>query len=868
MRYERRTWKMESLATGMVLVSALATPFGVGSIRASAGAYSARTVVDAVDLVVRSSALPRTRFVASKPGDALQAAAAVTQVPYRGFTIYAYPFGSAAPAPDTGIVEPQHLREYRANGAGTLIRSVHPSALIFGHRVKGSARMVEVDLGPRRQPTEVVSWLTDAGNRLWIIQAAGPLSSRRVSVAAFAAGTSVLAGNISTPTTVPSSELVSPGPALALTPHVIAVADDSTDPPPVRFPPWWSGNCDASDYPGSFPLSSWDGLTACGPGPNRGGWDRTVAFFPHAWGEYEWECVELSMRWLYLEYGVRPYPADGADVVWNYSRSDGGDLQKIANDGESAPIPGDVLSMEPTWAEGHTAVVTSTDVTHGDGTIGILEQNMDGGNGANTLGVVDNVVQPDYGMPVTGWLQAPPSVVASDSAAGDLVEESGFAGQTGRAWQTSHSRPGNESAVGLGVGPYRGSGLGLADTTVPGWDLYQDISFPVKDGESFCADAEVATAGARPGARGTMTLKLLGESQGEESAVAFGPLPGRNQWTAVSTCVSATRPHSELRIQFSAAPTPPRLLIDDVDVHESLVENSGFDELGGDSRTAGRSRLGTELVDKPATRPHEGSGVAYTSSNAGGGGIYQDVALATTAGDSLCADAEVVTAGAHPGARGDMTLWLLGESRRESSSVSFGPLPGSNQWSHVATCLTATGPHSVIRVQFSDLAKMPRLAVDAVDVHQSFVENGDFNRHESNDWRATGDTRFDIEPAGTPVTTPYGGNDFGAVTTATVGGGIYQDISLATGTGESLCADAEVVNAGTRSGARARMAIWLYGESPAESSSVSFGPLGAQDRWTQVSVCVTARRPHSDVRIQFYDAPRTAPLGLAAVDLR
>jgi len=859
---------MESLVTGMVLVSALATPYGVGSIRASASVYSARTVVDAVELIVRSPALPRIRFVASKPGDSLQAAAAVTQVPYRGFTIYAYPFGSAAPAPDAGIVESQHLREYRATGLGTLIRSVHPSALIFGHLIRGSARMVEVDLGPRRQATEVVSWLTNAGNRLWIIQAAGPLSSSRTAVAVFAAGTSVRAGNISTPTTVPSSELISPGPASPLTPHLIVVSDSPADPPPARFPPWWSGNCDANDDPGSFPLSSWDGLTACGPGPNRGGWDRSVAFFPHAWGEYEWECVELSMRWLYLEYGVRPYPANGSDVVWNYSRSDGGDLQKIANNGESAPIPGDVLSMEATWAEGHTAVVTFANVTNGDGTIGILEQNMDGGNGTNTLSVVDNVVQPDYGLPVTGWLQAPPSVVATDSPAGDLVAEGGFADHGGRGRQTSPSWRGIESADKLAVGPYGGSSFGLADTTTLGGGVYQDISFPVKGGESFCADAEAVTAGARSGARGTMTLKLLGESRGEESSVAFGPLSGRNQWTRVSTCVSATRAHSDLRIQFSDAPTTPRLLIDGVDVHESLVENGGFDELGGGWRTAGHSQLGIELADKLATRPYEGRGFGYTSSTAGGGGIYQDVALATTAGDSLCADAEVVTAAAYPGARGHMTLWLLGESPPESSSVSFGPLPGKNQWTHVVTCVTATRPHSVIRIRFSDVAKTPRLGVDAVDVHQSFVENGGFNRPGGNDWRATRDTRFEIEATGTSATTPYEGNGFGVVTAATVGRGIYQDISLPTRAGESLCADAEVVTAATHSGARGRMVLWLYGESPGQSSSVSFGPLGDKNRWTHVSVCVTASQPHADVRIQFYDAPKTPPLGLDAVDLR
>ena len=121
MRYERSTWRMETLVTGMVLVEALATPLAAASMRASARTYSARTVVDGVDLVVRSQALPPVPFVASKPGDVLQGAAAVIQRPYRAFTVYAYPYGSAAPAAGIGIVEPQHLREYRAMATGRLI---------------------------------------------------------------------------------------------------------------------------------------------------------------------------------------------------------------------------------------------------------------------------------------------------------------------------------------------------------------------------------------------------------------------------------------------------------------------------------------------------------------------------------------------------------------------------------------------------------------------------------------------------------------------------------------------------------------------------------------------------------------------------
>ena len=61
------------------------------------------------------------------------------------------------------------------------------------------------------------------------------------------------------------------------------------------------------------------------PRPNR-----PVQFFPGAWGELEWQCVELSMRFMYVAYGVKPYGANGKDVYANYTTAYGGNLVKIA----------------------------------------------------------------------------------------------------------------------------------------------------------------------------------------------------------------------------------------------------------------------------------------------------------------------------------------------------------------------------------------------------------------------------------------------------------------------------------------------------------------------------------------------------------
>jgi len=124
----------------------------------------------------------------------------------------------------------------------------------------------------------------------------------------------------------------------------------------------------------SYPLGgSYRGVKACGPRP----WadnapNAMVQFFPGSWGVLEWECVELSMRFLYLAYGIAPYQANGNQVVTNYS---GSELIKINNGTPGfAPQPNDIMSSGPDTAVGHTSVVIESNVdSSGNGTITILE---------------------------------------------------------------------------------------------------------------------------------------------------------------------------------------------------------------------------------------------------------------------------------------------------------------------------------------------------------------------------------------------------------------------------------------------------------------------------------------------------------------
>jgi hypothetical protein len=209
--------------------------------------------------------------------------------------------------------------------------------------------------------------------------------------------------------------VASPGLAAA-SPGTTPAATTPTGPHRVGTPAWWQGGtCDPTNAPGSYAIgASWDGLVACGPGPTQGGGDHLVDFFPGSWGEFEWECVELSMRWMYLAWGVNPYPADGWDVVSDFdtdkaAENPNGPALVVVNNGTvgAVPQPGDVLSVGRSQSEpfGHTAVVTANAVdAQGDGTITLIQENGGTGNGGWVTYPVNAWVVGDN---VTGWLHNP-----------------------------------------------------------------------------------------------------------------------------------------------------------------------------------------------------------------------------------------------------------------------------------------------------------------------------------------------------------------------------------------------------------------------------------------------------------------------------
>lgn len=382
---------------------------------------SATLTLDGVTLNLCSRFLPSS-FIVAEPDNSIQMATAVRWNKFQELSITAIPFGTSSPSEELPIarsgMEAQYrdsLRQFRIEQGGN--PQAGPQIVLFGKSVMGSLSLINLNIDSvTKRPVLIVEWVTEAGERLWIVRASQELDEKNLTTKELSATDSLFnqfslsSLNLARPSTLiiglenqqkeqPTSELDSKAAIFASN---------------LPAPNWWSGECDTNNYSKSpsnpkhikaYPLGgSYQGVKACGPRPYyKEGPDVLVRFFAGAHGEYEWECVELSMRYLYLAYKIKPYKGNGKDVVWNYS---GSRLIKIKNGTiKSAPQPGDVISYGPTTTYGHTAVVSASNVdSKGNGTITVIEQN------AAAKGIKKHTVKNwsvQNSMTVSGWLHDP-----------------------------------------------------------------------------------------------------------------------------------------------------------------------------------------------------------------------------------------------------------------------------------------------------------------------------------------------------------------------------------------------------------------------------------------------------------------------------
>ncbi len=193
------------------------------------------------------------------------------------------------------------------------------------------------------------------------------------------------------------------------------------------LPSWWNGTiCDDYHFfPATghhpLPLASWLGISGCS---NNGGADLGVYFPGGGWGVFEFECVELVMRFLKLQWNIQPFQGNGNTIKDHIPSS----IVFYPNDGTHPFVPGDIITEDRSDfnSAGHTMVISGVNVNaSGNGTITILEQNTSS-SGARSLPVTNwivgnldagSTIGKDYWclhQVIQGWLHVVANQVSGD----------------------------------------------------------------------------------------------------------------------------------------------------------------------------------------------------------------------------------------------------------------------------------------------------------------------------------------------------------------------------------------------------------------------------------------------------------------------
>jgi hypothetical protein len=441
--------------------------------------------VDGVPLDLTTPILPGGELASTTPGDAYQVASAISYAPYRALEVAAIPYGFRNASLTAVLAIPgaaQAVRDEIAatRTAETLTWQQPVAATIFGSPVTGLATQASELVGGVPTSRLRAEWVAEAGNRVWIVRitADSVVDDDRAALATLLAKVAMSSSGLANPTTVADT---------ASTGVPIRSTDNSFT---LGLPPWWAGQeCDAGHNPAHTLLASWNGLDACGPNTDVLSLTSSDTLLP-SWGhQLEWECVELSKRYLWLRYGVPDPPADGDNTV-DAEAPRAPMLTRYWPDGMHVPRAGDVISFG-TSSPGHTAVVMSSTVdSNGNGTYTTLNENT-GANAIITFDIVHWVVSTTYlgratGIPpVNDWLHDPKSTPGILGPGGlGRLPAGGAAGTPSPPGQPAGAPPSSGVAA-AGAAPPATPPGGATPTSAPAGTITQGSFVRTPDGAVY-----------------------------------------------------------------------------------------------------------------------------------------------------------------------------------------------------------------------------------------------------------------------------------------------------------------------------------------------------------------------------------------------
>lgn len=474
----RRVGKATLVAgiTAIILIAMMG--MNAGSTHAAAG--SAVITLDNVRLTIQAPRLPSTTFTISPAGSQTVGATSTSLRPFRSLSIVTVPYGTMPnelnlPLATRGsanvyaAITHTALAKEKASFAGA------PAANLFGKAVTGEASRLNRDIpGESGFPlVDSVQWIVEVGNRVWIVTALEQVGSdQRLGDHAkrFASGLVITSDN--------------PGAATGIghfsantstqTPSTSAGATFSRLYGSLSAPFWWApgSTCNNNGTLLTTGQGKLGGLQICTrpDGTLEGG--RVTAIVDNGW-IYEWQCTELSERYMDVAWGVSPYlSADANSIASTFPFSTYPNIEKISNNGVAGlvPQPGDVIQMSTDGsnpAPGHTGLVESTSInSSGNGSL-VFDSENGSLAGRYNLNVSGWVVGGDGVNYTTAWLHNP-----NDTQSDDYVYS---VGQNGHLYDYHWSGSAGWSITDLGAPGNALTGSPSGQTEIQDGSVVQDL---------------------------------------------------------------------------------------------------------------------------------------------------------------------------------------------------------------------------------------------------------------------------------------------------------------------------------------------------------------------------------------------------------
>ncbi|MFD8708799.1 CHAP domain-containing protein, partial [Kitasatospora sp. NPDC059648] len=344
----------------------------VGGQTHGTSAHSLALTLDNVALQVSSSDLPSGQPYIAAPGSGVQVASLSENKPFRYFSVTAVPFGEELSGSDFPVSA--------VGGTAAWVKALNgtqngPVATIFGQKAKGVVVHSQGNLtGKKADHTDIqtITWIVEQGSRTWVVN----LQHDEASLPGnFGANLVIASGDTSARTSVDLAKVTAAPTAATGRMPANAVGLGGS----LGQPSWWNSTCDGN---GNLLNTQFMGLQVCANGGNR------LEYVPGV-AQYEWQCAELSDRYLVQRYGVDGAGGNGNQEAQNWYNKYPSMFQLHGNGDHASPVPGDVISFAVGSSRpGHTGVVHKSSVdSSGNGTVYFVDENWTGDGGYNSASV-------------------------------------------------------------------------------------------------------------------------------------------------------------------------------------------------------------------------------------------------------------------------------------------------------------------------------------------------------------------------------------------------------------------------------------------------------------------------------------------------